>query len=129
MKTKAPQGISDLRSEAAVKKDLKKRFAAWGAWHFSPPASAYGRSGIPDHVVCVPVVVTQAMVGKRLGLFVGVEAKAEGRRGEENAGLSALQIEQLRGISEAEGLSVRADSLADLAMIEEFIGFRERATK
>ncbi len=37
----------------------------------------FGKNGIPDHLACVPVKVTQSMVGKTYGMFIGVEAKTE----------------------------------------------------
>ncbi len=35
----------------------------------------FGKNGIPDHLACVPVTITQDMVGKSYGMFVAAEAK------------------------------------------------------
>lgn len=35
----------------------------------------FGKNGIPDHMACVPVIITPDMVGKSYGMFVAVEAK------------------------------------------------------
>ena len=52
-----------------------------GLWpvnfHLMPVAGLFGKNGIPDHLACVPVIITQEMVGKSYGMFVGVEAKTE----------------------------------------------------
>lgn len=44
---------------------------------FMPRQSGFGVNGIPDYVCCVPVKITKEMVGKTVGLFVGIEAKTE----------------------------------------------------
>ena len=61
------------KTKQAVKKVLKE---------LSPmvyqimPATGYGGSvGIPDHIACLPVVITPEMVGQTIGAFVGVESK------------------------------------------------------
>lgn len=120
---KSRSALLGVRPEKEIKKDLKKRFDEWGAWHFSPPANGYGRNGIPDHIVCVPVLITQAMVGQTLGLFAAVEAKAEGRRNEQDRGASSGQVREMTAITRAEGMVTLADSVDDLAAIEAFIGF------
>jgi len=35
----------------------------------------FGKNGIPDHLACVPVTITQDMVGEEYGMFIGIEAK------------------------------------------------------
>jgi len=60
---------------------VKKAIGAWldaehpAAFYFKPVSNGMGKHGIPDFICCVPAVVTQAMVGKSIGLFVGIEAK------------------------------------------------------
>lgn len=63
--------------EGRVKKNIKK----WmdrvfpDAFGYMPVPTGYGEKGIPDHIYCIPVVITEDMVGKTVGLFVGIEAK------------------------------------------------------
>lgn len=65
-------------SEPSVKKGIATWLKAMRAWFFMPVQTGMGVGGIHDFISCVPVVITQEMVGKRLGLFVSVEAKEGG---------------------------------------------------
>lgn len=62
---------------------VKKKINEWleetfpGLFTWMPVPNGYGKSGIPDHIACVPVVITQEMVGETIGVFVGIEAKTE----------------------------------------------------
>ena len=102
-----------MQPEKRVKDKVKKWFAKHypKAWHFMPVQTGFGQAGIPDHILCVPVVVTQEMVGSTVGLFVGIEAKtAVGK-------LSAHQKNQLEKIAMASGLQTvvwGVDSVEDL---------------
>lgn len=113
------------RSEELVKKDLKKRFDKWGAWHFMPASNGFGKSGVGDHICCVPVHITPNMVGMKVGLFVMIEAKAEGRRGEKNRGMTPNQVSTMAEIWKAQGLGTVADCIGDLRLIEFAIGYTE----
>jgi hypothetical protein len=88
------------KPEAQVKKHVKKAVAdeAPEAWGYMPVQGPSGQHGIPDHVYCVPVTITPDMVGRTVGLFVGVEDKAEEGR------LSALQQKCHDDIRAAHGL-------------------------
>lgn len=62
--------------EKDVKKDIAKRLEAVpGLWYYMPVQSAYGVHGIPDYVACVPLTITEDMVGLRIGVFAAIEAK------------------------------------------------------
>jgi len=61
------------RVKKNIKKWMKKVFPK--AFCFMPRQSGYGQNGIPDHIYCVPVTITEGMVGEKVGLFVGIEAK------------------------------------------------------
>jgi len=63
--------------EGKVKKKIKSwmKAAFPTAFGFMPRQSGYGSNGIPDHIYCVPVEITQAMVGETHGFFIGIEAK------------------------------------------------------
>ena len=103
---KSPEGkVKDI-----VRKTLKK----FGVWLFAPVSNGMGVHGIPDYVCCVPVVITQDMVGKRLGVFVGIETKAPGRRNQADRGLSTLQCLQRKMITEAGGCYFVVDGVEDL---------------
>jgi hypothetical protein len=54
------------------------------------------------------------MVGKTIGLFVAVESKKPGRRGEKNGGAEPAQMNQLRGIVQAKGVGALVDGTHDL---------------
>lgn len=100
------------RVKAAVKRVLK----ALGAWYFMPVQTGRGVGGVPDFVVCMPVTVTPDMVGRTVGLFVGVETKAPGRR----SNVSDLQRLQINAIGRAGGVAVVVDDAAQLRAIPVF---------
>jgi len=57
-----------MTPEGKIKKKLDKMLKAHGVWYFCPQAGPFGRSGIPDRVLCVR------------GHFVGVEVKADAKK-------------------------------------------------
>lgn len=63
-------------NEGDVKDGIKDVFKELDAWFYMPVQTGMGVGGIHDFIACVPVTVTQEMVGKRIGLFVSVETKA-----------------------------------------------------
>ncbi len=102
------------RTENDVKKLVKDWFDARGAWHFAPVQNGLGVHGIPDRIGCVPVIVTPEMVGKRVGLFVAVEAKRPGRLNEQDRGMSKHQVVVKDGINKSRGFAICCDGTADL---------------
>lgn len=62
-----------------------------GVYFFKPPANGYGRSGIPDIVVCAN------------GLFVGIECKANGNKPTD------LQVREIETIRRNNGVAVVVD--------------------
>ena len=100
--------------ENDVKALVKDWFDARNAWHYAPIQNGLGVHGIPDRVGCLPVKVTQEMVGKWVGLFVAVEAKAPGRRGEKNRGMSTHQYNHGIDINKASGFAIVCDGAEDL---------------
>ena len=107
--------MKQIRTENDVKALVKQWFADRGGWSYAPIQNGMGEHGIPDRVGCIPVTVTPEMVGKRIGLFVSIEAKAPGRRGELREGMSKHQQLKLKAIREAGGLSIRCDGYEDLS--------------
>ena len=106
-----------VETENDVKKIVKKVFDDALAWSYAPIQTGMGVHGIPDRVGCVPVRITPEMVGSVVGLFVAVEAKRPGRRGEKNAGATGQQVDQLRGIIDAGGVAMMADGADDIALL------------
>lgn len=66
-----------MTPEGRVKSKIKRWLAKFlsTTFVFMPRQSGFGVNGIPDYVCCVPMKVTKDMVGKTVGLFVGIEAK------------------------------------------------------
>ena len=77
-----------MTPEAKVKKQVKKILDDLGAYHFSPLTSGYGRSGVPDIIVCYK------------GKFIGIECKAGKGK------LTALQEHNIKQIKHNEGLAI-----------------------
>ena len=91
-----------MQPEQRVKREIKKRMKALApdSWDYMPPGGPYGKAGVPDHLFCVPVTITPDMVGRTVGVFVGIEAKtATGKP-------TANQKIQLEAIREAGGVGV-----------------------
>src|ERR1700675_1440389 len=65
--------------EAYEKDDICKYLVGIAAWFFRPYQAGYGKSGVPDMVPCVPITIEAHMVGMRVGVFVAVEVKREGK--------------------------------------------------
>lgn len=86
-----------------------------------PVQNGMGTHGIHDHIACVPVEVTSAMVGKRIGLFVSIEAKRPGRRKEKDRGMSAPQYNNMLKIQTAAGISMVVDGEDDLKELEIYL--------
>jgi hypothetical protein len=65
--------------EAQTVKDVIKEVQKLmpGSSHIIVTTKGWGDSGNPDIIFCAPVKVTQAMVGKQIGLFVGIECKRD----------------------------------------------------
>ena len=106
-----------VATENDVKKLVKKVFDDALAWSYAPIQNGMGVHGIPDRVGCVPVRITPEMVGSVVGLFVAVEAKRPGRRGEKNAGATGQQIDQMTGIIDAGGIAMLADGQDDADLL------------
>ena len=51
--------------EGKIKRKIDKMLKARDLWFFKPQAGPFGRSGVPDYIIC------------SYGQFVGVEAKAD----------------------------------------------------
>jgi len=60
--------------EVKVKKALKEVLKSWGAYQFWPVQSGIGAHTV-DCLACIPVRITQEMIGTTIGVFVAIEAK------------------------------------------------------
>lgn len=108
-----------IETENHVKdKIVKPWYDGKEAWHYAPIQNGLGVHGIHDRIGCVPIVVTPQMVGKRIGLFVTVEAKRPGRRGEKDRGMNKHQKDNMTEIRAAGGLSICCDSFEDITDLE-----------
>ena len=103
-----------LKSESDVKTLVKAWFDALHAWSYAPIQNGLGVHGIHDRIGVIPVTVTPAMVGKRIGLFVSIESKRPGRRNEHYRGMTKHQYNNMVEILTASGLSIVCDGQEDL---------------
>lgn len=102
-----------LTPEGRVKHAVKKRLKELGVWYYMPVQNGMGKTGIPDFICCVPVTITPDMVGQTVGVFAGVEAKAEGKRME----TTPNQDRELMEIHRAGGVAVVVDSADQLPVV------------
>lgn len=110
-----------IETENDVKALVKGVFDEVGAWSYAPIQNGLGVHGIPDRVGCVPVTITPEMVGRTVGLFVAVEAKRPGRRGEKNAGATGAQVNILREIIDAGGMAMLCDGESDIEYLSDVL--------
>lgn len=89
--------------EGRVKNDIKKALAARGVWYYMPVQNGMGVVGIPDFVCCWQ------------GRFLGIEAKAPGKRGT----ATPNQLRVLALIREHGGLAIVADDAAQVVELLE----------
>ena len=106
-----------IETENDVKGLVKQELDSWRAWSYAPIQTGMGAHGIPDRIACVPVMVTQEIVGRPIGLFVAIEAKRPGRRGERNAGATGQQVDQLDSIINASGAAMLCDGRDDIVQL------------
>lgn len=95
-----------MTPEGKVKKATKEFLKKAGIWHFMPVQNGMGVIGIPDILACVPVTITPDMVGKTMGVFMGIETKAPGKI----KNTTANQRNILKCIHECYGVSVVVDN-------------------
>jgi hypothetical protein len=113
--------VKKIETENHVKDITRQWFDKRDAFHFAVVQNGMGVHGIHDRLAAVPIVVTQEMVGKKIALFVSVECKKPGRRGERYRGMSKHQVMFLEGVREAGGLSKCVDGYEDLEVLEHMI--------
>ena len=91
--------------EKKVKDKVAKILKEYGAYYFFPATGGFGRSGVPDIIVC------------HKGQFIGIECKAGSNT------TTALQDRELEKIITAGGyaLVVNEDNIADVVNIMDTI--------
>lgn len=110
--------MKKIETENHVKDVIRQWCDAHGAYHFAIVQGGMGVHGIPDRIACLPVIITPDMVGKCVGLFLGIEAKRPGRRNERDRGMSKHQVLFMEDAQKAGGLSVCVDGYEDLNALE-----------
>lgn len=98
-----------ITPEGKVKKAIKEILRRRHIWFFMPQNVGMGTSGVPDFICCVPLTD-----GAKAGKFLGIEAKAPGKR----RNTTALQDIQIAAIQAAGGWALVVD---DPAQLEEFL--------
>ena len=87
--------------EGKVKASIKKFLTDSGAYWTMPATGGYGKSGVPDFLVCLR------------GKFIGIEAKAKGMA----HNTTHMQDQQIKAIQDAGGLSFVCDDVSQLANV------------
>ena len=87
--------------EGRVKDAIKKFLRQRGAWFFMPVSNGMGQVGIPDIICCYK------------GIFVAIEAKAPGKRGNVTENQKRVLLEILN----AQGYAWVIDDINDLPML------------
>lgn len=87
-----------ITPEGRVKADVKKYLASIGAWWTMPMGTGFGKSGVPDFIVCLN------------GRFVAIETKAPGKL----RNTTAMQKAQIGAINASGGLAVVIDDVDQL---------------
>lgn len=111
--------MKQLKTENDVKKIVVAWFKDHDGWSYAPIQNGLGVHGIHDRIGCIPITITQDMVGKKIGAFVSVESKRPGRRGEPDRGMSKHQVLAMDGIHAARGMSIVCDGPEDLALLDD----------
>jgi hypothetical protein len=91
--------MSKSKLEEEVKKDIKKLLKQLDAWQYMPVPNGFGMQGVPDHIACVPLEITGDMVGAKIGVFVGIEAKRLGKSPTTHQQLQLDKIRDARGLA------------------------------
>ena len=111
-----------MKHEPTTENHVKDIVRQWcdkhGAYHFAVVQNGMGVHGIHDRLMALPITVTPEMVGKKIGLFVSLECKKPGRRGEPDRGMSKHQVLFMEGVKKAGGVSFCVDGHEDLLELQ-----------
>jgi hypothetical protein len=89
----------EYKKERDVKERMKEIFKKMRAWWFMYVPVGYGKSGVPDFIACVPVVITEDMVGQTYGIFFAPEAKFGKEQPTDMQNIQMGQIRDAGGIT------------------------------
>ena len=102
-----------MTPEGKVKDQVKKALKARDAYYVMVVPTGYGSGvGIPDFVACVPLTITESMVGQTVGVFTGIETKAPGKI----KNTTPNQKKHLRDIADSSGVAVVVDDVEKAEM-------------
>lgn len=87
-----------MTPEGRVKQAVKNWLTARGYYYYMPMSNGMGRVGAPDFMVCAN------------GRFIGIETKAQGKRGN----TTPNQDRELQAIRDANGVAVVIDDISQL---------------
>ena len=76
-----------MTPEGIIKKQVKEILSEVGAWYCMPVGSGYGKSAVPDFIICYQ------------GYFIAIETKAGSKQA------TAIQAREITRIQAAEGLA------------------------
>lgn len=113
--------MKKITTENHVKELVHEWFKERFGWSYAPIQNGLGVHGIADRVGGIPIVVTPAMVGKKVNLAVTIESKKPGRRGEKDRGMSKHQLLFMEAVRAAGGLSICCDGQDDLDVLDNWI--------
>lgn len=94
--------------EKTIDEYLMSLWRKMGGWVFKVHGNEFTGSGIPDLVGCMPITITEDMVGDTIGAFIAIEDKRD-----ETHEPSPIQIFTLEEIKKAKGYAVVAHSKAE----------------
>lgn len=111
-----------MKHEPTTENHIKDIVRQWcdkhGAYSFAVVQNGMGVHGIHDRLMALPITITPEMVGKKVGLFVSLECKKPGRRGEPDRGMSKHQVLFMEGVKKAGGVSFCVDGHEDLLELQ-----------
>lgn len=104
-----------MAKEKSLDKRMMKLIRKYGGWVMKVHGNEFTGAGIPDLLGCLPVTITQEMVGHEIGIFIGLEDKRDF-----NSEPSTIQLQTIEEIKKARGYSKVIRSYADgVAAIQE----------
>jgi ribosomal protein S19 len=104
-----------MAKEKSLDKRMMKLIRSFGGWVMKVHGNEFTGAGIPDLMGCIPVTITQEMVGHEIGIFFGIEDKRDFK-----SEPSTIQLQTIEEIKKARGYSKVVRSYDDgVAAIQE----------
>jgi len=98
--------------ESDVQKKIIDFFHSIGAYTIKVIKA--NKAGVTDIVACVPIKITQDMVGKTIGVFVGAEVKRDEEARRISDKKQPLQNRNIKQIKRAGGLAAKVISVEEV---------------